>query len=150
MKESRKLAILKAIIRNGRISDQQIAKNIGTSQPTITRARSILNKDYILEYTVIPDLQKLGFEIMALTFVKTPSLIERANTMLNAFRANEKVLFTCYGQGFGYNSLIVSVHKNYADFADFRESIQGYAESFLVCIKTNEIIKHLSFRNLSV
>jgi DNA-binding Lrp family transcriptional regulator len=48
-------------MKNSRKSDRQLARAIGTSQPTVTRIRSRLEKEgYIKEYTMIPDFGKLG------------------------------------------------------------------------------------------
>ena len=41
---------------------------MGVSQPTVTRRRAELEKEKLLDYTAIPDLKKLGFEILAITF----------------------------------------------------------------------------------
>ena len=62
--------ILFELIKNSRRSDRQLAKILNVSQPTITRRRTIIEKNGILEYTAIPDLKKLGFEILAFTFGK--------------------------------------------------------------------------------
>jgi DNA-binding Lrp family transcriptional regulator len=60
--------IISEHIKNSRISDRELAKKVGVSQPTITRKRTIYEKERLLEYTSIPNFQKLGIEIMAFTF----------------------------------------------------------------------------------
>jgi len=63
--------VLSELIKNSKLSDRELAKKIGSSQPTVTRARKRLEKDgYVKEYTTIPDFSKLGYELLALTFVK--------------------------------------------------------------------------------
>jgi len=65
------LRLLSEIMRNSRRSDRDIAKAIEVSQPTISRIIKKLEKEgYIEEYTMIPNFHKLGYEILALTFVK--------------------------------------------------------------------------------
>jgi DNA-binding Lrp family transcriptional regulator len=49
------------------LSDRKIAKIVKTSQPTVTRRRTELDKEELLEYTAFPSLKKLGFEILAFT-----------------------------------------------------------------------------------
>lgn len=59
------------LMKNSRRSDRELAKAIGVSQPTITRLIKKLEKEgYIKEYTMIPDFRKLGYELMALIFIK--------------------------------------------------------------------------------
>jgi Lrp/AsnC family leucine-responsive transcriptional regulator len=53
--------VLSELMKNAKISDRELAKKIGSSQPTVTRARRKLEKEgYIREYTVIPNFRKLG------------------------------------------------------------------------------------------
>ena len=40
------------------------------SQPTVTRRRSFLEKELIDGYTAIPKWEKLGYEMLVITFVK--------------------------------------------------------------------------------
>src|SRR4030067_1087890 len=69
MKELKKVdyRILSEFMKNSRLSDRQLAKNLGISQPTVTRRRTMLEKEKLLEYTAVPDLKKLGFEMLAIT-----------------------------------------------------------------------------------
>ena len=62
--------VLAELMRNSRISDRELAKAIGVSQPTITRTRTKLESEGIIEeYTLIPDFKKLGYELMAFLFM---------------------------------------------------------------------------------
>ena len=64
------IKLLYEMMKNAKRSDRKIAKIIGVSQPTITRMRQRLEKaGYIRDYTVIPNLEKLGYEIAAFTFM---------------------------------------------------------------------------------
>jgi DNA-binding Lrp family transcriptional regulator len=64
------LKILSELMKNSKISDRAIAKKLGVSQPTVTRRRASLEKQRFLEHTVIPNLKKLGYGIIAITFTK--------------------------------------------------------------------------------
>lgn len=45
------LKVLSELMKNSKISDRELAKTIGVSQPTVTRARTRLEKNgYIQEY----------------------------------------------------------------------------------------------------
>jgi len=62
--------ILSELMKNAKSSDRQIAKKLRVSQPTVTRRRSMLEKEAIDGYAAIPKLEKLGFEIMAFNFAR--------------------------------------------------------------------------------
>jgi DNA-binding Lrp family transcriptional regulator len=65
------LRLVSELMKNSRRSDRELAKTIGVSQPTVSRAVKRLEKEgYIQEYTIIPNFVKLGYRILALTFVK--------------------------------------------------------------------------------
>ena len=141
------LSVLKQLLKNGRQSDRQIAKNIGVSQPTVSRARIVLEQNHFYEYAVMPFLEKLGFEIMAVTFIKDMELPRMTSL---SYATSNKVIFASRGEGLGYSSLTISVHKNFNDFLSFKRQIKGKAESFLICLKTHQIVKHMSFKNLEI
>jgi DNA-binding Lrp family transcriptional regulator len=61
--------ILASLMKNAKISDRQLAKEIGVSQPTVTRRRA-LEKEVIDAYTAIPKWAELGVEIMAFPFIQ--------------------------------------------------------------------------------
>ncbi len=51
--------MLSELVKNSRRSDRELAKAIGTSQPTATRIRTKLEKEgYVKEYTSIPNLSQ--------------------------------------------------------------------------------------------
>ena len=60
MKELKQIdyKLLFELMKNSHRSDRQLAKALGVSQPTVTRRRAILEKDYIEGYTVIPKFGK--------------------------------------------------------------------------------------------
>jgi len=69
------LKLIYELIKNSRRSDRELAKAIGTSQPTVSRMIKKLKKEgAIREYTMIPDFSKLGYKIMALTFCSLKEL----------------------------------------------------------------------------
>jgi DNA-binding Lrp family transcriptional regulator len=51
--------LISELMKNSRRSDRELAKALGTSQPTITRTRGKLEREGIIkEYTMIPDFTK--------------------------------------------------------------------------------------------
>jgi DNA-binding Lrp family transcriptional regulator len=88
--------LLYALMKDSKRSDRELAKIVKVSQPTVTRMRKILEEQgYIREYTVIPSLEKLGFEILALTFISA----NLTDDLREWISKNSKILFSCFGEG---------------------------------------------------
>jgi DNA-binding Lrp family transcriptional regulator len=118
------LRVISELMKNGRKSDRELAKAIGVSQPTVTRTRSRLEKEGIIkEYTMIPDFSKLGFEIMAVTFIRF--MKELSGEELKELRRYsreieeknpEAILIAAEGMGLGYNRVFISFHRNFSSY----------------------------------
>jgi DNA-binding Lrp family transcriptional regulator len=131
--------LIRELLKGSRRSDRELAEALGTSQPTVTRTRVRLEKEKIIkEYTMIPDLGKLGFEILAITllaFDKEPD----SKDLRRALGVFENILMFERGLGLKSSHVVVSVHKNFSSYAEFerrlklndRWSVTGSA-SFLV------------------
>lgn len=157
-KEREKQRLLLELIKNSRKSDREIAKTLKISQPTVTRKRALLEKEgYVREYTVIPNLEKMGYEIMAvslLTFSESkPELMEKAREWC---KRQSSILFAEGGEGLGMHSVMVSVHKNYASYSrlitklreDWQPNLKD-VQSFLTSVSRKELAyKPFSFRYL--
>jgi len=139
--------LISDLMKNSRKSDRELAKAIGVSQPTVTRVRSRLEKEGIIkEYTMIPDFHKLGFEIMAVTFVKLAK--DLSDEELNELRRysreiekeeNEAILIAMNGMGLGYNGVFISFHKNYSSYLKAIDEVRkvpnidmSHVESFII------------------
>jgi len=144
--------LLRELLQNSKRSDRDLAKVLKVSQPTITRTRHKLEKKGLVEdYTIIPNFKKMGFEILALTFVKMRSEILTPETMEEARKYAAQfpnAIFASTGEGLGMTGVIISFHKNYTDYhnklnmlrIDWKEladDIQG----FVVSIGTGEFKK---------
>ena len=68
MKRQKLLRLLKEMLKDSKRSDMEIAKSLGVSQPTVTRTRAQLEKEYIETCTIIPGFVKLGYQILAFAF----------------------------------------------------------------------------------
>lgn len=151
-------------MRNSKLSDRQLAKKIGSSQPTITRTRRRLEKEgYIREYTIIPDFRKLGYAILAVTFFKYKKRFDAAKTK----RAKEilsksykkgpfDIIMAERGMGCGYNAIMISIHRDYKSFAELTSWAQqfyslelGEIESFLVDLADEVRYQPLTFSSLA-
>jgi len=156
MPKQKMLDLLYELMKNSKRSDREIAKVVEVSQPTITRMRKSLEKtEYIREYTIIPALEKLGFEILALNFLSTSTKPKDVKEMQEWISESQKIIFTSLGEGLnGKTVLLVSIHRDFTDFSEFASELRGILGletssmvSFLVSLRT-DMIKHFSFKNL--
>jgi DNA-binding Lrp family transcriptional regulator len=118
--------LLWELMKDSRRSDRQLARALGTSQPTVTRRRAMLEKSFIEGYTAIPKWEKIGFELVAFTFVKhkikyaTPEVREEAFRRVDEWMMKQpNVILAIGGQGMGWDGICVSFHKSYSDFTEF-------------------------------
>jgi len=141
--------LLRELLKNSKRSDRDLAKVLKVSQPTITRTRHKLEKNRMVEdYTIIPNFKKMGFEILALTFVKMRSDVLKGKTKERTKKYAAEfpnVLFASSGQGLGMTGVIISLHKNYTEYhkqlnmlrVDMKEILVD-VESFIVAIGEGE------------
>ena len=160
MKEEKMTKLLLELLRDSRRSDRELAKAIGTSQPTVTRNRRLLSS-YIRSYTIVPEFEKIGYEILAITFAKAKTYEEakiKEKMILAKKWVTERpnVIFASDGEGLGKDAVIVSVHKDYSKYADFmREYTVRFADfvadvqSFIVSLKTGIIMKPFDIKYLA-
>ena len=145
MKET-ELKLIAELMKDARRSDRDLAKTIGASQPTVSRLRTKLEKEGIVqEYAMIPDFHKLGFEILALTFIKVrsvldPNRVERVHAFVDERMKKTPfdIVMIEKGMGLGYDGVMISFHRDYSSFMDFRNFLRQYhlqdntTDSFLV------------------
>lgn len=141
--------LLRELLKNSKRSDRELSKTLKVSQPTITRTRHKLEESGLIQdYTIIPDFRKMGFEILALTFVKMRPGILSPETMKQAKEYAARfpnAIFASTGEGLGMTGVIISFHRNYTeyhkkvnllrvDWKEFTEDIQ----SFIISIGEEE------------
>jgi len=157
-KEQKTLRLLYALIKGSRRSDRELAKVLNVSQPTVTRQRTILEKEkYINEFTIIPNLTKMGYDFIAVSFMawteSRPELMEKAKEWT---KARSCVIYAANGEGFSMSSILVSVHKDYASYSklitdlrrDWQPNLKS-TETFIISLARPELmIKPFSFRYL--
>jgi DNA-binding Lrp family transcriptional regulator len=157
-KEQKTLRLLYALIKGARRSDRELARVLKVSQPTVTRQRTILEKEkYIQEYTVIPNLTKMGYDFIAISFLSwAESRPELFNKARDWTKARPCLIFAANGEGLAMNTVMVSVHKDYASYSklitdlrrDWQPSLKS-TETFIISLARPELlIKDFSFRYL--
>ena len=134
-KNTEKLKLLFALIKGSRRSDRQLAKDLGLSQATIARRRQELeNEGFIKEYTVIPDLKKMGFEIVAFTISQQreyypPGLRARlVNALMDYLKKKPEIIYFAEGEGLGELFVAISVHRDYTSYANLIREVTELRE----------------------
>ncbi|MCJ7631252.1 Lrp/AsnC family transcriptional regulator [Candidatus Bathyarchaeota archaeon] len=152
------LKTLFELIKGARRSDRELAKAIRVSQPTVTRTRAKLEKmGLVKEYTIIPDLRKMGYELLVFTFMSfaedRPELFNKAREWI---KKQPSVIFANNGEGPAMNSMMLSVHKNYTDYThlitelkrDWTPNLTNL-QSFIIGLDRSDLaIRDFSFRHL--
>ena len=150
--------LLQELLSNSKRSDRELAKLLKVSQPTITRTRHKLEKSgMIREYTITPDFKKMGFELLAVTFLKMKPEIRLAEISKKSKAYAEQYptdVFVGRGEGFGMDSVVISFHKSFTDYTrtwnqkrlDWQDYIDDI-KSFLVSCETG-VIKKFSLTSL--
>ena len=152
------IKILFELIKGARRSDRELARAIRVSQPTVTRTRTKLEKmGFVKEYTIIPDLRKMGYELLVFTFMSfaqdKPELFDSAREWI---KKQPSVIFANNGEGPGMNSMMLSIHTDYASYThlvtDLRRDWQPNLtnlQSFIISLaRTDLAIRDFSFRHL--
>jgi DNA-binding Lrp family transcriptional regulator len=152
--------LLFELIKNPRLSDRQVAKNMGVSQPTVTRRRRDLEEEKLLDYTAVPDLKKLGFEILALTFGNRAAHPQHAELQIQKakdfIQRYPNLVFVSSGMGLDSDRVVISVHKDYSDYSKFQQEIRqewgesmAVAGSFIISLISDSILRNLTFKYLA-
>jgi len=155
MKERARLLLLE-LIKNSKRSDREIAKVLKVSQPTITRLRKKLEKEAIANYTVVPDFPTLGYDLMAFTLISStgakPEAIEKTKEWA---KKRPNIIFASQGEGMNINGIMISLHKDFAEYSKFMlELRRDWSEllkdvqTFLVSFEGSMILKPLSLTYL--
>lgn len=136
------LKLLGELSRNSRRSDRELAKQLHVSQPTVTRIRNRLEKEgFIREYTIIPDFNKLGYQMASITFARmteTPSQ-ETITDIRKKARELEKgnpspTIVSMRGIGCEADYVSVAFHKDYSEYAEYSRYIRQFPH-----VKVDEI-----------
>lgn len=157
------LRIISELMKNSRKTDRVLAKAVGTSQSTVNRIIKKLEKEgYIREYTLIPNFKQLGYEIMAVTFIKVKKgatekgMAETRRIVQDRIKdANPEIIMFESGIGMECTGMVISLHKDYTGFSKFmRELKEGIfleqsCESFLINLREEDSFRHLTLSTLA-
>ncbi len=130
--KKRMFSLLLELLRDSKRSDRELAKVLGVSQPTVSRMRSRLVKEGIIQdFTVIPDFVKMGYEIMAINCFKSKTTKEIAEKAKKWMMSKPNIIFAAAAQGMGKNAVMISLHRNYTDFSNFLAEVMAEDETVM-------------------
>ena len=158
------LRLVAELLKNSNRSDRELAKALGISQPTVSRTRVRLEEEgYISEYTVIPNFNKLGYHLFALTFFTwKEGLTEKEKQeavdwgLEQARKVPSNVVLIERGIGLNYNAFMASFHKDYSSYTDLTREVKASpymdtsnVESFIVNLDDKVHYRYLTFATLA-
>jgi DNA-binding Lrp family transcriptional regulator len=158
------LKLIGELMKNSRRSDRELAKAIGVSQPTVSRmVKKLEQEGYIKEYSMLPDFRKLGFELLALIFVKlrksvTPEEAAKAREVARKDLAESTfgVVMLERGIGLGYDGVIIAYYKDYSSYVEHKNFIKKYpfvefseSDAFLINLSDKVRYRPLTFSHLA-
>jgi DNA-binding Lrp family transcriptional regulator len=156
--------LISELMKNSHRSDRELAKALRVSQPTVTRIRNRLEKEgYLREYTVIPDFNKLGYHIFALTFFTWKEGLgakekeeARKWALQKASSVFPNAIVIERGLGLNCDSFMGSFHRDYASYKRLIEEMKTYTyadsskiQSFLVNLDDEIHYRYLTFSTLA-
>jgi len=153
------LRLISELVKNSRRSDRALARALDISQPTVSRARIRLEKQGLIDYSAVPNLARLGFEIIAITFGQR---MFQKHPEINLKKAKDfaerhpSLIFGAAGSGLGYDRIAISIHRNYSDYSKFLQELRNewaetmdIKESFIVSVKSKDVIQPLSLKHFA-
>jgi DNA-binding Lrp family transcriptional regulator len=158
------LRLISELMKNSFRSDRELAQALKVSQPTVSRIRARLEKEgYISEYTAVPNFNKIGYHLFALTFFSWKQGLN-SNGMEEARKwalekaplVSHNVVLIERGIGLGYDSFMASFHKDYSSYAKLVEEVKkcpymntSKLDSFLVDLDDKVHYRPLTFSTLA-
>jgi len=137
------LRILSELMKNSKISDRQLAKKLGVSQPTVTRRRATLEENLIDGYTTIPVWEKIDYKLLVIILIKSKPVFSTKEKYLEVRKRGVEwlmkqpnVIMGGACEGLGVNSFIMSIHKNYGEYDEFIHRVRLEMGDLIDDIKT--------------
>ena len=155
--------LVSELMKNCRRSDRELAKVLGVSQPTVSRNLQKLEKEGIIkEYTIVPDFRKLGYTLLAVTFVKLEQYssqdeIKKARESARvSIESNLNFVMLERGMGMGYDGVFLSFHTDYSSFTEHKKWLTQFdylevsdIQSFLINLEDEIQYRSLTFSTLA-
>lgn len=163
-KKSRKIKLIHELLKDSSRSDRELSKVIGVSQPTISKMKKdLIARGVIQGFTMIPKFSKIGYTLLAITFVKVKNILSSAEDLKENTENAKKwlnqqsnVIFADFCRGLDMDALMISLHRSYQDFDNFindHNEKLGYQvtgiKSTLVNLAGDQTLKQFHFKYLA-
>lgn len=120
---TREKQVLTELLKNCKISDQEIARRLKTSRPTIFKIRERLERQGIIKaYVPLIDFEKLGLHLQAVILYrwKDYSKTTDLERTIKFIKSLPEVILFIKGEGMGSKTdLIISIHEDLKDYERF-------------------------------
>ena len=122
----------------------------------------MVEQGVIQGFTIIPDFVKIGYEIMAITFIKAMGIFTKKDYAdirsqgLEWLKNEPAIIMGGACEGMGMNSFIISLHKSYSAYNQFMLKLRlemgdfiDEVQSVLVDLRAKERLKPLHLKYLA-
>ena len=120
---SREKQVLTELLKDCKTSDQEIARRLKTSRPTIFKIRERLEKEGIIKrYMPIIDFEKLNLNLQSVILYKWRdySKTKELENTVKFIKTLPEVILFIKGEGIGSKTdLIISIHDDLKDYERF-------------------------------
>ena len=120
---SREKQVLTELLKDCKTSDQEIARRLKTSRPTIFKIRERLEKEGIIKrYMPIIDFEKLNLNLQSIILYKWRdySKTKELENTVKFIKTLPEVILFIKGEGMGSKTdLIISIHEDLKDYERF-------------------------------
>jgi DNA-binding Lrp family transcriptional regulator len=119
----REKEVLIELLKNGRKSDQEIARTIKTSRPTVARIRKRLEQRGLIQgYSTYTKFEELGLTVNAVILYRWVDYSKKKELTksIEFVRKQPEVVMFIKGEGMGSKTnVIISVHENLKAYENF-------------------------------
>jgi len=127
---SREKQVLNELLKDCKTSDQEIARRLKTSRPTIFKIRERLEKEGIIKrYIPVIDFEKLNLHLQSAILYKWRdySKTKELENTVKFIKALPEVILFVKGEGIGSKTdLIISIHEDLKNYERFIRKLKYY------------------------
>ena len=129
--------VLSVLVEYPEATGSEIAERAKLSEVTVSSVKHKLFKENILHPVVVPDLKKLGFELLVFNHFQftVGTGKENANKAIDFFRGSECSFIMAYGSR---ECAVLCVFRDYSEYKRKREKYEEALEDYKILVKDHE------------
>jgi DNA-binding Lrp family transcriptional regulator len=140
----REKQVLTELLKDCKVSDQEIARRLKTSRPTVFKIRERLEKEGIIKsYVPLVNFEKLNLNLQAVILYRWRdySKTSELEKIVKLIKSMPEVILFIKGEGMGSKTdLIISIHEDIKDYERFIRKLKyewkDHAESIEVFLSS--------------